>query len=389
MTSADFRKKFFPDAAASDWADWKWQMRHRIRKPEAFARVFDLSADEAAALKHADEHLPVALTPYYASLMSRADPEHPLRRAHLPREAEFVISEGEHQDPLGEEKHQAAPGITHRYPDRVLFLITNQCPVYCRYCMRSRLVGKMDKEHLIPMSQWEASLAYIRAHDEIREVLLSGGEPLMLGDERLAWLLAQLDQIPHVEIIRFSTKMLAAMPQRITLPFLRALKTNKPIWMALHVLHPLEFTPEFTRAAEKLVRAGVVLTTQTPLLKGVNDDAEVMKTLMQLCIKNRIRPYYIFQCDPIIGSAYLRPPLEKGLEIIEALQGSLSGHAVPHYVVDMEGAGKMTLAPQRYMHSADGYHHFTNYKGEAARYYDPDSAALYAKPGDEGCVKRN
>ncbi len=355
-------------------------MRHRIRKAEDFARIFALSDDEASALKHAEDHLPVALTPYYASLMSRTDAEHPLRRAHLPREAEFVISEGEHTDPLGEEKHQASPGITHRYPDRVLFLITNQCPVYCRYCMRSRLVGKMDKEHLIPMSQWEASLKYIREHTEIREVLLSGGEPLLLGDERLAWLLKELDQIPHVEIIRFSTKMLAAMPQRVTPQFLRALKTAKPIWMALHLLHPLEITSEFSKAAEKLIRAGIVLTTQTPLLKGVNDDAEVMKELMTLCIRNRIRPYYIFQCDPITGSAYLRPPIEKGLEIIEALQGSVSGHAVPHYVVDMEGAGKMTLAPQRYSHSEDGYHYFTNYKGETARYYDPDTRAPVKLP---------
>lgn len=370
-----FRREYFSEATSADWNSWQWQMRNRLRRPDDFARAFELSADETAALRHAEDHLPVAVTPYYASLMSRTDPEHPLRRAHLPREAEFVISEGEHQDPLGEAKHQAAPGITHRYPDRVLFLITNQCPVYCRYCMRSRLVGKMDKEHLIPMSQWEASLKYIREHDEIREVLLSGGEPLLLGDERLAWLLKELDQIPHVEIIRFSTKMLAAMPQRVTPQFLRALKTKKPIWMALHLLHPLEITQEFSRAAEKLIRAGIVLTTQTPLLKGVNDDAEAMKTLMQLCIKNRIRPYYIFQCDPIHGSAYLRPPIEKGLEIIEALQGSISGHAVPHYVVDMEGAGKMTLAPQRYSHSEADYHYFTNYKGETARYYDPDTRA--------------
>lgn len=372
-----FRKTFFPDASAADWADWKWQMRNRLRRPDDFARVFDLTADEAAALKHAEDHLPVALTPYYASLMSRTDAEHPLRRAHIPREAEFMRSEGEHLDPLGEEKHQVAPGITHRYPDRVLFLITNQCHVYCRYCMRSRLVGKLDKEHLIPMSQWEASLNYIRAHSEIREVLLSGGEPLLIGDERLAWLLNELDQIPHLEIIRFSTKMLAAMPQRITPSFIRAIKTRKPIWMALHLLHADEFTPEFAKACEKLIRAGVVLTTQTPLLKGVNDDAETMRQLMMAAVRHRIRPYYIFQCDPIVGSAYLRPSLEKGLEIIEALQGSLSGHALPHYVVDMEGAGKMTLAPQRYVSSADGYHHFVNFRGEAARYFDPETTSLY------------
>lgn len=372
-----FRKTFFPDASAADWADWKWQMRNRLRRPEDFARIFDLTADEASAIRHADDRLPVALTPYYASLMSRTDAEEPLRRAHLPREAEFVISEGEHIDPLGEEKHAAAPGITHRYPDRVRFLITNQCPVYCRFCMRSRLVGKMDKEHLIPMSQWEASLKYIRENKEIREVLLTGGEPLMLGDERSQWLLAALDQIPHVEIIRFSTKMVTALPQRITPSFIRALKTRKPIWMALHILHASEITTEFTKACERLVRAGIVLTTQTPLLKGVNDDAEVMRELMTACVRNRIRPYYIFQCDPIVGSAYLRPSLEKGLEIIEALQGSLSGHAVPHYVVDMEGAGKMTLAPQRYVSSADGYHHFVNFRGEEARYFDPGTASLY------------
>jgi lysine 2,3-aminomutase len=289
-----------------------------------------------------------------------------------------VISEGEHADPLGEERHQAAPGIVHRYPDRVLFLITNQCPVYCRYCMRSRLVGKMDKEHLIPISQWEQSLAYIRAHPKIREVLLSGGEPLSLGDERLAWLMGELNATDHVEVIRFSTKTPAILPQRITPDLIRALKSKKAIWMALHILHPLEFTPEFIKAVDRLTRAGIVLTTQTPLLKGVNDDVEVMKNLMQLCIRHRIRPYYIFQCDPIQGSAYLRSEIAKGLEIIESLQGSLSGHAVPHYVVDMQGAGKMPLAPQRYTHSEKGYHHFVNFRGEAAQYYDGEGALYMA-----------
>jgi lysine 2,3-aminomutase len=243
--------------------------------------------------------------------------------------------------------------------------------------MRSRLVGKMDKEHLIPMSQWEASLDYIRAQDEIREVLLSGGEPLILGDERLAWLMQQLEAIPHIEVIRFSTKTPAVLPQRITPDLLRALKTTKPIWMALHLLHPLEFTPEFIRAIEKLTRAGIVLTTQTPLLAGVNDDAEVMKTLMKRCIRHRIRPYYLFQCDPIHGSAYLRVPVARGLEIMEALQGSISGHALPHYVVDMDGAGKMPIAPQRYLGSRDGYHEFQNFRGESARYFDPYSSALF------------
>ena len=361
-----------------DWNNWQWQMRNRLRRPDDFAAHFDLSDNERKAITHANDKLPMALTPYYASLMSRRDESCPLRRAHIPREEEFIVGPGESADPLGEEKDQAAPGIVHRYPDRLLFLITNQCPVYCRYCMRSRLVGKMDKEHLIPISQWEASLDYIRAHSEIREVLLSGGEPLMVGDERLGWLLGQLDAIPHVEIIRFSTKILAALPMRITPELVRSLKTAKPIWMALHLLHPNEFTPEFAVATNKLVRAGVVLTSQTPLLRCVNDDVETMKELMRQCIRHRIRPYYIFQCDPIHGSAYLRPPLERGLEIIEALQGSLSGHAVPHYVVDMNGAGKMTLAPQRYMGSQDGYHRFVNYRGDSAEYFEPQTAEIFA-----------
>lgn len=364
-------------ATAAEKKDWKWQIQHRLRRPADFEAAFDLSESERNALNHAADRLPAALTPYYASLMSKTDPEHPLRRAHIPREDEFVISEGEYADPLGEERHQAAPGIVHRYPDRALFLITNQCPVYCRYCMRSRLVGKLDKEHLIPMSQWEQSLAYIRAHPDIREVLLSGGEPLMLGDERIAWLMAALNAIDHVEVIRFSTKTPAILPQRITPELIRALKTDKAVWMALHLLHPLEFTPEFIRAADRLARAGIVLTAQTPLLKGVNDDAAVMKELMQLCIRHRIRPYYLFQCDPIHGSAYLRTPIAKGLEMIEALQGSLSGHAVPHFVVDIQGVGKMPLAPQRYSHGADGYHHFVNFRGEAAQYYDGATKSLY------------
>jgi len=357
-------------------------MRNRLKTPEDFARHFELSETERTAIAHAADRLPIALTPYYASLMSRTDPEDPLRRAHVPREDEFIISEGESQDPLGEERHQVAPGIVHRYPDRVLFLITNQCPIYCRYCMRSRLVGKMDREHLVPVSQWEASIAYIKSNPDIREVLLSGGEPLALGDERLAWLISALDAIDHVEVIRFSTKTPAVMPQRITPGLIKALKTDKAMWMALHLLHPREFTPEFIRAVDRLTRAGIVLTTQIPLLKGVNDDINVMKELMQRCVRHRIRPYYIFQCDPIHGSAYLRTPITRGLEIIEALQGSLSGHAVPHYVVDVAGAGKMPLAPQRYTHSADGYHHFINFRGEHAQYFDSESPALYDSKHD-------
>lgn len=369
-------------------------MRHRLRTPEDFARHFELSDSEKTAMGLCEEFadrnapltphasrpiMPIALTPYYASLMSRTDPEHPLRRAHIPREDEFQISEGEYADPLGEERHQAAPGIVHRYPDRVLFLVTNQCPVYCRYCMRSRLVGKMDKDHIIPISQWEQSIAYIQNHPEIREVLLSGGEPLALGDERIQWLMQSLDKIPHLEVIRFSTKTPAILPQRITPELIRALKTDKAIWMALHVLHPLEFTPEFIRAADRLIRAGIVLTTQTPLLKGVNDDVETMKGLMQLCIRHRIRPYYLFQCDPIHGSAYLRTTIQKGLEMIEALQGSLSGHAVPHYVVDVAGAGKMPLAAQRYTHSENGNHHFVNFRGETTAYFDGNESTLYTR----------
>jgi lysine 2,3-aminomutase len=376
----------WPAVTAAEWHDWRWQMRMRLKTPEDFERHFDLSETERKAAQQAAQRLPIALTPYYAALMSKADPEHPLRRAHIPREDEFIISEGEYADPLGEERHQVAPGIVHRYPDRVLFLVTNQCPVYCRYCMRSRLVGKLDREHLIPISQWEEGIHYIKNTPTIREVLLSGGEPLMLGDERIAWLLTALDAIPHVEIIRFSTKTPAVLPQRITPELIRALKIKKPIWMALHLLHPLEFTPEFIKAVNRLARAGVVLTTQTPLLKGVNDDAETLKQLMQLCIQHRIRPYYLFQCDPIQGSSYLRTTLAKGLEMIEALQGSLSGHAVPHYVVDVAGAGKMPLAPQRYLGSSDGQHRFMNFRGEEVNYFDDSADALYAAKMDKSAV---
>jgi len=362
---------------AAEKKDWRWQMRNRLKTPEDFAHAFDLSETERNAIAHAADRLPIALTPYYASLMSRTDSEDPLRRAHIPREDEFQISEGESSDPLGEEQHRVTPNLVHRYPDRVMFMATNQCPVYCRYCMRSRLVGKMDREHLIPMSQWEQAIAYIQSTPAIREVLLSGGEPLVLGDERLAWLMKALSAIPHLDVIRFSTKTPAVLPQRITPQLIKALKTNKAVWMGLHLLHPNEFTPEFIRAVERLSRAGIVLTTQVPLLKGVNDHVETMKNLMRLCVRHRIRPYYLFQCDPIYGSAYLRAPIAKGLEIIEALQGSLSGHAVPHYVVDVAGAGKMPLAPQRYTSSADGYHHFINFRGEAAQYFDSESGALY------------
>ncbi len=376
---------FFPTATAADWHDWRWQMRHRLKTPDDFARVFNLTDDESAALLQAKDRLPVALTPYYASLMSRDNVEDPLRRAHLPRLAEFVHSPGESSDPLGEAPDEKVPGIIHRYPDRVLFLLTNQCPVYCRYCMRARLVGKLDEASLIPISQWQGALDYIRAHTDIRDVLLSGGEPLMIGDERLDWLLRELRRIPHVEIIRFSTKTPLILPQRITVNLVKILKRANPVWLGLHILHAREFTTESIIALNRLADAGLVLSSQTPLLKGVNDSVETIKELMQRCVKHRVRPYYLFQCDPIAGSAHLRPSLETGLEIISALQGHTTGYAVPHYVVDVEGAGKMPLTQNYYLgrDPADpDWHLLRNYKGEAARYYDPVSAALYPDQHD-------
>ncbi len=367
--SRAFRRRFFPDAPSSLWNDWRWQLQHRIRDLAGLARVIRLSADERAAVARHTGPLPVGITPYYASLLSETDPDQPLRRTHIPVGGEYLRTEGEADDPLGEDHDSAVPGLVHRYPDRVLFLATGFCSTYCRYCTRSRMVG--GGEYTFSHGQWERAIAYIEQHTEIRDVLLSGGDPLTIATEKLEWLLARLRTIRHVEFLRIGTKVPVVLPQRVTRDLTRMLRRYHPLWMSLHFTHPDELTPEVAESTARLADAGIPLGSQTVLLKGINDSVPVMRELMHGLLKLRVKPYYLYQCDPITGSAHFRTPVAKGLEIIEGLRGHTSGYAVPHFVIDAPGGGgKVPLVPNYVVESGEGRLLLRNYEGHIYSYPD-------------------
>jgi lysine 2,3-aminomutase len=318
-------------------------------------------------------NLPIAITPYYLSLLSPTDPSQPLRRTHIPVGGEFIQGIGEDPDPLHEDHDTAVPGLVHRYPDRVLFLTTGFCSTYCRYCTRSRMVGETNGEYSFSVSQWEKAAQYIEAHPEVRDCLLSGGDPLSIGDDKLEWLLDRLRRIKHLEFLRIGTKIPVVMPQRITRKLARMLKRFHPLWMSIHFTHPDELTPETMEACARLADAGIPLGSQTVLLRGINDSLEVMKPLMQGLLRARVKPYYIYQCDPVSGSEHFRTPVERGLEIIRGLRGHTSGYAVPQFVIDAPGGGgKIPLLPD-YVVGRDGDDLLlTNFEGGTYRYPDPD-----------------
>ena len=366
-----FRRRFFPGASVADWNDWRWQARNRIRSLAQLERVFALSEDERSAIARHTGSLPVGITPYYASLMSGGDASEPLRRTHIPVSGEYLRTPGEADDPLGEDHDMAVPGLVHRYPDRVLFLTTGFCSTYCRYCTRSRMVGEAGGEYHFSVPQWERALAYLEAHTEVRDVLLSGGDPLTIHDEKLDWLLSRLRAIPHVEFVRLGTKVPAVLPMRVTKDLARMLRRHRA-WLSVHFTHPSELTPEVTEACDRLADAGIPLGSQTVLLKGVNDDPEVMKRLMHGLLMRRVKPYYIYQCDPISGSSHFRTPVEKGLEIIAALRGHTTGYAVPTYVIDAPGGGgKIPLIPDPVVGRDGDDLLLRNFEGGIFRYPDP------------------
>jgi lysine 2,3-aminomutase len=367
-----FRKRFYAGVHARDWNDWRWQNRNRLRSAEALERILRLSHDEREAIGRHRGSLPLGITPYYASLLDEHDPQQPLRRTVVPALTEFLRTPGEADDPLGEDGHSPVPGLVHRYPDRVLFLVTSFCTTYCRYCTRSRMVGSVDGERSVRRSQLEDGIAYIAAHPEVRDVLISGGDPLSLGDDRLEWLLTSLRRIPHVEFVRIGSKVPVVMPQRITPALVRMLKRFHPLWMSIHFNHPDEITPEVAEACERLADAGIPLGSQTVLLKGINDDVETMRRLVHALLKIRVKPYYLYQCDPISGSSHFRTPVEKGLEIIRGLRGHTTGYAVPQFVIDAPGGGgKIPLLPD-YVAGREGEDLLlVNYEGRRFRYPDP------------------
>jgi lysine 2,3-aminomutase len=376
-----FRRKFFADVSDKDWNDWRWQSRHRIRNLEQMERMLELSTDEREALIQGGTMLPVGVTPYYMSLLDAAKPEQPLRRTVVPSKGEFLRTKGEADDPLGEDGHSPVPGLVHRYPDRVLLLALDFCSTYCRYCTRSRVVG--HGEILPNEARLERAFEYLRNTPQIRDVLISGGDPLALSDDKLDWLLGKLRAIPHIEFIRIGTKMPAVLPQRITPQLCRVLRKYHPLWMSLHFLHPDECTPESAQACGRLADAGIPLGSQTVLLKGVNDDVPTMKELVHSLLLMRVRPYYLYQCDPISGSSHFRTPVEKGLEIVEGLRGHTTGYAVPTYVIDAPGGGgKIPLQPNYVVGREGDDLILRNFEGQTYRYPDPLPAEAAAPVSD-------
>jgi len=362
---------FFPHLTIKEWSSWEWQIRNSFTGLSDLQKLFKLSEDEITALTDNQGLLPMRITPYFASLISVDDPEQPLRKSVIPVFNEHILSKGEVVDPLSEERHSPIPSIVHRYPDRVLFLATDFCSTYCRYCTRSRIVGKTCDNAVSGTMFWNKAFEYIREHKEIRDVLISGGDPFTLSDEKLVYLLSKLKEIKHIQMLRIGTKVPVVLPQRITASLVNKLKKFHPLYISIHFTHPDEITPEVKNACEYLADAGIPLGSQTVLLKGINDNSKTMMDLFHKLLQIRVRPYYMYQCDPIPGSAHFRTTVEKGLNIMRSLRGFTSGYAIPSYVIDAPGGGgKTPLLPDYFKGIEDGYVILKNYEGKMFSYYN-------------------
>jgi lysine 2,3-aminomutase len=359
---------FWRDVPDADWNDWHWQMKHRITTVEQLQKLLPtLTPEELAGAKLANTKLALGITPYFFNLIDPADEHCPIRQQVVPRIEETHTASWEMSDPCGEDSHSPVPGLVHRYPDRVLFLVTDRCASYCRYCTRSRLVSNASGYDFHP--EFDKQIAFIAAHPEIRDVLLSGGDPLLLSDEKLEHLLGRLRAIPHVEFLRIGSRVPTFLPQRITPELCALLKKFHPLFMSIHSNHPRELTTEVRDAFGRLADAGIPLGNQSVLLKHVNDDAEVMKALMQKLLMCRVKPYYLYQCDLIAGSAHLRASVAKGLEIMEKLRGHTTGYAVPQYVIDAPGGGgKVPINPEYVLCRNAGRVLIRNFEGKVFEY---------------------
>ncbi len=382
--SEAFRQRHYPEINLKTWCDWHWQYANRITSLDQLSTMIRLSPEERGAGTGLAA-LPLAITPYYAAQFDPENPQDPMRRTMVPTVAEWELNPGESADPLGEDGHSPVPGLVHRYPDRVLFLATDTCAAYCRYCTRSRRVGKTCSTSAV-RKRWPAAIEYIENHPEVRDVLISGGDPLTMSDAALDHLLSRLRRIPHVEILRIGSKAPIVMPQRITPSLLRVLRRYHPLLMSIHCSHPDEITVEASEALRRLADAGIPLGSQTVLLKGVNDDVPTMTRMMHGLLKSRVRPYYLYHCDPVQGTAHFRTHIYKGVDIIRGMRGHTSGYAVPTYVVDAPGGGgKIPLMPD-YVQGYDGEDLvLRNYEGGLYRSYDP-AAPVAASDHEDGAV---
>ena len=358
------------NAASEQWRDWQWQLRNRITSLGQLHGVVTLTPEEEEGVAECLARLRMAITPYYASLIDPDDPNCPVRRQAIPVVQELHLGDSDMADPLDEDVDSPVPHVTHRYPDRVLFLVTSVCSMYCRHCTRRRFAGHTDRA--ISRDEIMEGVRYVQNTPQIRDVLISGGDPLTLTDDALEFIVRELRAIPHVEIIRIGTRTPVVMPQRITDELCAMLKKYHPIWLNTHFNHPKEITPESRRACEMLVDAGIPVGNQSVLLKGVNDCPHIMKKLVHELVKMRVRPYYLYQCDLSTGIEHFRTSVGKGIEIIERLRGHTSGFAVPTYVIDAPGGGgKIPVAPDYLISQTDTQVILRNYEGVITAYTEP------------------
>jgi lysine 2,3-aminomutase len=362
------RAECWRDIPAEQWNDWRWQLKNLVRTPEAFAGLLGLSGVETGAIRLLQARFRFAVSPYYFSLIDPRDPADPIRRMIVPSSLE-QSGDGE-IDPLGETTQRAAPGLIHRYPDRVLFLVTSFCSSYCRFCVRKR--NWTDSDAASSTEEIEEAIAYIRGHEEIRDVLVSGGDPLTLPADRLDYILGRIRSIPHVQFLRIGSREPVMLPMRIDDGLLRVLDRHGPVWINTHFNHPREVTPESAAACEKLARLGIPLNNQSVLLAGVNDNLATMKELVHQLLRIRVRPYYLYHADPVAGASHLRTPLSKGVELLEGLRGHTTGLAVPTFVVDSPGGhGKIPLAPDYVVRAGPSEMVLRNYQGDLVQLTGP------------------
>jgi len=360
----------WPDASREQWQDYRWQLKNRVSSLSALESRMELSQEERAGVLLAGHKLAMSITPHFFQLIDRNDPECPIRRQVIPRIEEAWSAPEEMADPCGEDRHMPVPGLVHRYPDRVLFLVTDRCASYCRYCTRSRVVSGVGDQQL--EIQWEAAFNYLEKNSSIRDVLLSGGDPLLLSDDKLDRILTRLRSIPHIQFVRIGSRIPIFLPQRITPELCAMLQKHHPLFLSIHSNHPKELTTEVRAALERLANAGIPLGNQSVLLRGINDNATVQRALVHKLLMCRVRPYYLYQCDLINGSAHLRTPVATGLEIIEQLRGHTTGYGIPQYVIDGPGGGgKIPINPEYILSRQPGRIILRNYENEIFEYPDP------------------
>jgi lysine 2,3-aminomutase len=371
--SSEFRSHapgYWPDRAMAHWQDYRWQLRNRVNTLAELEERLVLCPEERAGVLLAGHKLAMSITPHFFNLIDRENPDCPIRRQVIPRMEEGWNSPEETADPCGEDSHMPVPGLVHRYPDRALFLVTDRCASYCRYCTRSRVVSGVGEQHL--ETQWEAAFRYLERTPAVRDVLLSGGDPLLFTDDRLDRILTRLRKIPHLQFLRIGSRVPIFMPQRITPDLCAMLHKHHPLFISVHTNHPRELTSEVRDALGRLADAGIPLGNQSVLLRGVNDSVAVQQALVHKLLMCRVRPYYLYQCDLINGSSHLRTPVTDGLAIIEGLRGHTTGYAVPQFVIDGPGGGgKIPINPDYVVARAPGKITLRNYEGQIFEYPDP------------------